>query len=153
VGDWWIIEGNVFNDGLEPWALHHTGLLVASISQVAPSLARSLRTSWNERIIHDPQQQARVSFLYPSAGAPGAGCVELVEPDGEDSPAHKLLTRTGGGLYHLCYEVARLDAQVESSYQAGDLILQKPIPAVAFGGRRIAWVYTRSKLLLEFLER
>ena len=28
----------------------------------------------------------------------------------------------------------------------------RPLPAVAFENRRIAWVFTREKLLLEFLE-
>jgi hypothetical protein len=34
----------------------------------------------------------------------------------------------------------------------GALIAKKPKPAIAFGGRRIAWVLTREKLLVEVLE-
>jgi hypothetical protein len=34
-----------------------------------------------------------------------------------------------------------------------DPIVRAPTPAVAFEGRRIGWVYTKSKLLLEYLER
>jgi hypothetical protein len=32
-------------------------------------------------------------------------------------------------------------------------VVKNPLPAVAFGGRRIAWVYTPEKLLVEYLER
>jgi hypothetical protein len=34
----------------------------------------------------------------------------------------------------------------------GALIARRPKPAVAFEGRRIAWVITREKLLVEFVE-
>jgi methylmalonyl-CoA/ethylmalonyl-CoA epimerase len=61
--------------------------------------------------------------------------------------------KRGGGLHHLCYEVDQLDAQLERSRASGGLIVRLPIPAVAFGGRRIAWFYTKEKLLIEYLER
>jgi len=32
------------------------------------------------------------------------------------------------------------------------VIVSPPLPAAAFDGRRIAWVVTKDKLLLEFLE-
>jgi methylmalonyl-CoA/ethylmalonyl-CoA epimerase len=32
------------------------------------------------------------------------------------------------------------------------VIIRKPVPAVAFGGRRIAWALTKQKLLVEYLE-
>ena len=35
----------------------------------------------------------------------------------------------------------------------GALVVQNPVPAVAFDLRRIAWAYTRQKLLIELLER
>jgi len=59
----------------------------------------------------------------------------------------------GGGLHHICYEVDSLDSQVRASRAAGCLVVKNPLPAVAFGGRRIAWVYTPEKLLVEYLER
>ena len=34
----------------------------------------------------------------------------------------------------------------------GTIIIRPPVPAVAFGGRRIAWALTRKRLLVEFLE-
>lgn len=61
--------------------------------------------------------------------------------------------KKGGGLHHLCYETANLDRQLESARACGGLVTRMPLPAIAFGGRRIAWVYTRNKLLIEYLER
>jgi len=56
-------------------------------------------------------------------------------------------------LHHLCYEVENLEQQLAFCRSQGSLITRPPLPAVAFGGRRIAWVYTKNKLLLEYLER
>ena len=57
------------------------------------------------------------------------------------------------GLHHLCYEVNDLEAELETARSHGGIVVRKPVPAVAFGGRRIAWVFTRYKLLVEFLEQ
>jgi methylmalonyl-CoA/ethylmalonyl-CoA epimerase len=61
--------------------------------------------------------------------------------------------KRGGGLHHLCYEVDSLSAQLQLSRSLGGLVVRQPCPAVAFGGRQIAWVYTADKLLTEYLER
>jgi hypothetical protein len=36
---------------------------------------------------------------------------------------------------------------------AGGILARKPKPAVAFDGRRIAWILTSDKFLIELLER
>ena len=134
----------------KPASFHHVGFAVASIEKLAPGFVRSLGAHWNGEIIHDPSQEARVAFLY--CGDQGNPAVELVEPAGETSPLHKFLNR-GGGLHHICYEVGSLDAQLRESRAGKCLVVKNPLPAVAFGGRRIAWVYTPEKLLVEYLER
>jgi len=128
--------------------LHHVGFVVASIDQAGVGFARSMAAEWSGEVIHDPLQEARVTFMRCGTAGPA---VELVEPAGEQSPLHRFLGK-GGGLHHLCYEVASLESQLEQSRQAGCLIVKPPLPAAAFGGRRIAWVYTPQKLLLEYLE-
>ncbi len=129
---------------------HHVGFVVASIEGAAESLAQSIGGDWDGRIIHDPLQVVRVTFLRsPVATDP---LLELIEPAGGDSPVLGFLKR-GGGLHHLCYEVFDLDKQLEASQSRGDLVVRSPLPAAAFGDRRIAWVYARGKLLLEYLER
>ena len=75
-----------------------------------------------------------------------------MEPAGDTSPLHRFLNR-GGGLHHICYEVDSLDDQLCESRAEKCLVVKNPLPAVAFGGRRIAWVYTPEKLLVEYLER
>ena len=132
-------------------AFHHVGLVVSSIAQLGAEYARSLGASWDGEIIHDPLQQARVTFLR--CGAPDGPAIELVEPDSEQSPLTKFLSKSGGGLHHVCYEVNSLEQQLAYCRSVGSLIVRPPTPAAAFGGRKIAWVYTRQKLLVEYLER
>lgn len=128
---------------------HHAGFVVASIEEKLPGFVRSLGARWDGTIFSDPIQQVRVTFL--STGADGT-LVELVEPAGDRSPVSSFLAR-GGGLHHLCYEVAHLDEHLQHMRALRGTVVRKPQPAVAFGGRRIAWVYTAENLLLEFLER
>ncbi|HTV56748.1 MAG TPA: VOC family protein [Terriglobia bacterium] len=129
--------------------LHHVGFVVQSIAASAEGFSRSIAGAWDGRIIQDPLQGARVTFLR--GPIPADALVELIEPVDEASPVSKFLKR-GGGLHHLCYEVGNLETQLQYIRSTGSLVVRPPVPAVAFGGRRIAWVYTKAKLLLEYLE-
>jgi methylmalonyl-CoA/ethylmalonyl-CoA epimerase len=129
---------------------HHFGYVVPSIKDAANDFASSLMLEWDGCIVHDPLQTVYVTFLRPRL--PGNAVMELVQPEGEHSTVHNFCKR-GGGLHHLCYEVNNLDEQLQRARAHGDLMARKPLPAAAFRGRRIAWVYTRNRLLLEYLER
>jgi methylmalonyl-CoA/ethylmalonyl-CoA epimerase len=129
--------------------LHHIGFVVASIRSSAPGFMRSLGATWDGAIFTDPGQKVRVAFLTP---APGDALIELVEPHAEDAPVSAFLREKGQGLHHLCYEVHMLEEAIAELRSKGSLIAKPPKPAVAFEGRRIAWLLTAEKLLLELLE-
>jgi methylmalonyl-CoA/ethylmalonyl-CoA epimerase len=131
-------------------SMHHVGFVVSSIDAGVRGFAQSIGALWDGKIVHDPIQSVRVTFLR--SGLDTDPLVELVEPMGNESPVIEFLRR-GGGLHHICYEVDRLDAQLVISRSLGGLVVRNAVPAVAFGGRRIAWVYTKYRLLLEYLER
>jgi hypothetical protein len=48
--------------------------------------------------------------------------------------------------------VPDLPRYLERARQNRCVLLGEPVPAVAFGGRRIAWLYTPTKHLIELLE-
>ena len=129
--------------------LHHIGFVVLSIPESAESFARSLGATWDGNIIFDPLQNVHVTFFQ--GHSPTDPLIELVEPGGPESPVSRFLER-GGGLHHLCYEVKDLDSHLGFCRSVGTAIIRPPVPAVAFGGRRIAWGVTKKKLLMEFLE-
>jgi methylmalonyl-CoA/ethylmalonyl-CoA epimerase len=136
----WVPTGN----------FHHFGFVVASIQETAASFAKSMALDWDGHTIHDPNQGVQVTFLHGKN--PADPLVELVEPAGKGSPVLSFLKR-GGGLHHVCYVVDSLDQQLEDCRARGCLVVRPPLPAAAFGGRRIAWAYTKNKLLVEYLER
>jgi methylmalonyl-CoA/ethylmalonyl-CoA epimerase len=129
--------------------LHHIGFVVYSIQECAESFAQSLSATWDGNIVFDPLQKVRVTFFQGQN--PTDPMIELVEPGGPESPVSKFLQR-GGGLHHLCYEVRELDSHLRFCQSIGIKIIRSPVPAVAFGGRRIAWGITKKRLLIEFLE-
>jgi methylmalonyl-CoA/ethylmalonyl-CoA epimerase len=131
-------------------AFHHVGFVVASIERSIRGFSETTESEWDGVITHDPNQGVRVTFLRRQEAADPL--IELVEPAGEDSPVTPFLAR-GGGLHHVCFEAENLEKQLQFVRSKGGLITRQPLPAAAFGGRRIAWVYTRQKLLIEYLER
>ncbi|HEY2646195.1 MAG TPA: VOC family protein [Candidatus Acidoferrales bacterium] len=129
--------------------LHHVGYVVSDIEKSAAGFVDSVGACWDGIIVADPLQGARVSFLTLR---PEDAQIELVEPDASGAPTARFLTEKGGGLHHLCYEVKDLNVALEEMRAAGNLLAKPPKPAAAFGGRRIAWLLTPEKLLLELLE-
>lgn len=129
--------------------LHHVGYVVGDIEKAAAGFIGSVGARWDGKIVADPLQGARVSFLTMR---PEDAWIELVEPDSPEAPAARFLREKGEGLHHLCYEVSDLTESLRKMRAAGSLLARPPKPAAAFGGRRIAWLLTPEKLLLELLE-
>ena len=129
---------------------HHVGFVVSSIQHTVQGFRESLDAEWDGVVVHDPNQEVRVTFLQSKS--PDDPLIELVEPASENSPVMSFASK-GGGIHHVCYLVESLEQQLDRCRSQRMFIVRPPLPAAAFGGRRIAWVYTRNKLLLEYLER
>ena len=128
--------------------MHHVGFIVQSIESSMPGFLKSMNGTWDEKIFHDPIQQVKVAFF----STPGTDVqIELVEPSGDRDPVSAFLAK-GGGIHHVCYEVEDCDAAIARMRQHKALVVKRPRPAVAFDGRRIAWMLTAEKLLIEFVE-
>jgi methylmalonyl-CoA/ethylmalonyl-CoA epimerase len=91
----------------------------------------------------------QVNFL--ATAVDDIASVELIAPVGDDSPIRSLLARSGGA-YHLCFETNDLDAALIHVQSLGCVIVALPVPAVAFDGRRIAWIYAPTRQLFELVE-
>ncbi len=128
--------------------LHHVGTLVADIGSARQALMERFGyRPWTD-VITDPVQTARVQFLH----LPGAThWLELVTPAGPGSKLSNALKK-GVKLHHLCYEVEDLEGAAERLRGQGMLMVGAPAPAVAFGGRRIAWLADKAAPLVELVE-
>lgn len=128
---------------------HHIGLVVRSIDEFRPFYLDILQYKERTPVIHDPVQTAFVQFLsLPDSDH----YLELVAPDGEASKLWKA-SRKGVPLNHLCYSCENIQRTVAFLKDSGCMIIQDPVPAVAFDGRCIAWTMTPDSLLLELVER
>ena len=130
-------------------ALHHVGYVVtAPLETAAEAWKTSTGAIGASELIADPVQQVRAVFLHFVDGSQ----IELLESTGPGSPVESLAQK-GGGFHHLCFEVDDLDAHMVKMRSEKALLVRGPQPALAFGGRRIGWMITRERMLVEFLER
>jgi methylmalonyl-CoA/ethylmalonyl-CoA epimerase len=128
--------------------LHHTGVVVRDIKAHGEKCKSALGLSAKTEIFHDPIQRVLVQFW---GGGESDSLVELIEPTGENSPVWRA-SRNGGGPEHLCYETDDIEGVLQQALDKGAALVQDLAPAVAFGGRRIAFVYFLELGLIEFLE-
>jgi len=131
-------------------SLHHVGYVVTSIAESLDRWQRAVLPVSISAAFEDAIQRARVIFL--DLPPDGAVKLELVEPLGPDSPVASF-DQKGGGLHHLCFEVDDIEQQIDKMKLLKGMLIRRPQTAVAFGGRRIAWMRSCDKLLVEYLER
>ena len=129
--------------------LHHVGMLVGDISKAAGFYVQHIGYEKKSEVIHDPTQSAYVQFFrLPKEQT----YLELVSPDGPESKLSNALKK-GGGLNHVCFATVDIEASCTALRAAGAYLVAQPVSAVAFNGRRIAWIMGTDRLLMELVER
>ena len=134
--------------------LLHLGVAVPEIGPATEMLNALFGSKVVSGPFDDPIQKVTVNFLTQTSSPDAdAAEIELIAPLSEDAPIQSILKKTGGGAYHLCFETNDLEEALAHVRQHGCLLVSTPAPAIAFEGRRIAWFYTPSRLLVELVER
>ena len=128
--------------------LHHIGIVVNDIEIASAAYTDKFGYVIKSCIIHDQIQTARVQFLQLNADV---SYVELITPDGPESKLTNALKK-GGGLNHFCYLTAQIDETCNEMESKGAFVLQQPVVAAAFPGRKIAWIMGRDGIPVELLE-
>ena len=129
--------------------LHHIGIAVGDIALATEDYRRRLGCELAGGLVHDPVQTAFIQFLR----LPGDSVlIELVAPDGPGSHLRGAVEK-GGGINHLCHSTDDIESACRSLGEQGMVTIQEPTPAVAFGGRRIAWLIGPDRVLTELVER
>lgn len=130
----------------EGYVFHHIGYATTSIERER-DLFRFLGYQPEGEQFSDPVQGIAGCFMTGHGPR-----IELLE----NLPGAHTLTpwlEAGTRMYHLGYEVDDVAAAIDWARQQRAKVIVQPVPAVAFGGRRIAFVIFRHGLLLEFIER
>ncbi len=126
-------------------AFHHVGLAVPDIDSSRAFFERTLGANVESEVFHDPLQGVRIQFIQA-----GGLRIELLAPAAAPCPLDGILKR-GVGLYHAGYETVEFDEKVRSIGASGMSLVSPPKPAVAFGGRRVAFFMGRG-LIIELIE-
>jgi methylmalonyl-CoA/ethylmalonyl-CoA epimerase len=141
-----MLSGKTANLNLR---FHHVGIVVKDIERSVEDCVQRFGYELRSGIIHDPMQTARVQFL----SFPGEQVfLEFVSPDGPDSFL-ALALKKGGGLNHICYSTGDIDEACQQLRNDGLFLVRAPTEAVAFNGRKIAWLMGRGGILVELVER
>jgi len=132
--------------------LHHIAYVTKDVEAKAASFRRLLGfTEVGGPPIVDDYQGVKIKFM--TMGQDPGVLLELLEPTGPASPVFSQLAK-GGGLFHLCFEVDDLEAALDAVRKAGEaIVVRPPAQAPAIQNRRVAFVVTKERDLIEFVER
>jgi methylmalonyl-CoA/ethylmalonyl-CoA epimerase len=126
-------------------SFHHTGIACADLKTERTAF-RTLGFVEEGTVFHDPLQKILGQFMTH-----GSMRIELLEPSEPDSPLHGYLKR-GIKMYHQAFETPDLRASISEAIQSGAHLVVTPCPAIAFGGREIAFLMLRTTMLVELIQ-
>ena len=130
--------------------LHHVGIVTEDIESGIQRYRAMFGFETVTEVVDDPVQ--KVSVVLLSGSEPDSVPVELIAPLAEDSPVSKIL-KSNVRLYHLCFLVEDIEEALKNFRSQGAIIISGPVPAELFEGKRIAFVYSPDKYVVELLEQ
>ncbi|HZR01625.1 MAG TPA: VOC family protein [Burkholderiales bacterium] len=125
---------------------HHVGVACLDVEAEARTLSMVGYRSENAAFV-DPVQGVKGLFLTGPLPR-----LELLQPI--DPAVEGVLTpwlRAGHKMYHLAYETHDLEDMIETLRRSRAKLVTEPVPAVAFQGRRIAFLMLPNGMLLELI--
>ena len=130
--------------------LHHVGIVVNDIELGIQRYKALFGFVPVSEVVDDPIQKVSVVLLSDpeSDGAP----IELIAPLTDDSPVNNIL-KGNVRLYHLCFLVDNIEEALKNFRSNGAIIISGPVPAELFEGKKIAFVYSLDKYIIELLEK
>lgn len=124
---------------------HHIGVACLNLDRETERFA-ALGYTAEGADFEDPIQGVRGRFLV--GGGPRMELLVSIGPGGVLAPWLK----TGQKMYHLAYEVDDIGRRQAELIAAGAKTTVEPVPAAAFGGRRICFLLMPNLLLVELIE-
>ncbi len=124
---------------------HHIGIACRDIEATKSFyLAQGYMAS---ETVDDPLQDVHICFLEK----PGMPRLELLAPIDEKSPVVHTLETSGVTPYHICYEVDDITEAISKLKSQHFVLLKKPVPACAIGGKTACFLYSKNVGLVELV--
>jgi len=117
--------------------INHIAILVEDIEKALPFWQDALGLELAE-IEEVEAEKARVAF-FPT----GESQIELVQPTDPETGLGRYLSKHGGGMHHLCLEVADIEASL-ARLKAHGIELINETPRQRDSGTRYAFIHPQS---------
>ncbi len=113
----------------------HIGIAVRTLGEVLPFYRDILGMPETPL---DDSDGARIAGLQA-----GESLVELLEPESEESPIARFVTKRGPGIHHVCFVVDDLEATLARCRTAGIRLIDEK-PRLGAEGKPIAFLHPAS---------
>jgi methylmalonyl-CoA/ethylmalonyl-CoA epimerase len=125
---------------------HHAGVACHNLEREIQFWAALGYTMEGERFA-DPVQGIRGVFMTM-----GGHRIELVSPLDDNSRILTNVLAARMKVYHFAYLTPDIGRSLAEAAQARGRLMVEPVAALAFGSKRIAFVFMPNMLLVEFIE-
>lgn len=131
----------------EPKRINHLGIAVKTLEEGLAVWRDGLGLRV-EKLVDMPEKGLRIAFL-PC----GETMIELLAPLGEQSEIQAFLDKRGGGIHHVCLEVADI-ADATAHAQAAGMQLLGQAPSIGAEGKPVRFAHPKSTAgaLVEWLQ-
>jgi methylmalonyl-CoA/ethylmalonyl-CoA epimerase len=118
--------------------LNHVAIAVPKLAEAAAIYSKALGAQVSEPVPH-PEHGVSVVFVrLPNTK------IELLEPLGAGSPIAAFLERNpGGGIHHICYEVADIATARAKLTAAGARVLGDGEPKIGAHGKPVLFLHPK----------
>jgi len=127
-------------------------MVIDHIGYVVKNIDKARKTMETLGYIFEETIEDRDRNIYIAFGAMDGYRVELVAPISEGSPVDTYLSKIGPTTYHICYKSKDIDADIKFLQENRFKISIPLAPAVAFGYKRVVFMYSLSVGLIEIVE-
>lgn len=125
----------------------HIGIVVPDIALGKEQIANMFPIETFSDEIVDPVINVRIVFATDVS----AVRYELIAPLNEKSPLTSVLKSKKNVLNHVAYKVSEFSDAV-ARYQQTGMMVSAPCPAVAFGGKQVAFFMMPIGIIVELIE-
>ena len=117
--------------------INHIAIVVSDLEEAQNFWVQALGMPL-QRVEQVESEAVKVAFL-----AAGEAEIELLQPTNEESGVARYLQKRGGGLHHVCLEVADITATLKR-LRAYEIELINEMPRYNEQGRQYAFIHPRS---------
>lgn len=130
----------------ENFRFNHVGVAVTNLDKIINNLKDCFGIKFISNITFDPIQKVKLMLIDIKGITVELVCGEKV---------NRFITKQNGfNFYHLCYDVDNFDEVIDKYNDMCNFIMvSKPVPAILFNNRRIAFFFRKNVGLIEILER